>query len=494
MRHPRLPRAQRHLDAAARGPAAAPTQGLLHPCQALPHTPGAAARRALAAAVQPLCNRLHGWKDSTFATCGDLPVVTLAGRPEVPGCLPTSPAPLLPVPAGAGGAHAGRQAGLPGVSERGRLAPAVRHPTRPPGRAARQLLRGALPHMRWGTGLGSCARSCSSVQTGLQRCTHTVRASRPVKLLQANQSMLQAHPARQQPPSLCSGTEYIRDFEVETVGFKRTGRRCSQVGTAKLLLQPVALAGVVPSNFPTAVHCRSRAARPHCGTTYWIGRMLCPRTSWRCQVRGCDALEIVNTQEKEAGMPGAGLQASHVACNFMLPAMHSCFTLPALPFLQRSTPVRLTWPSAWAPACKSRQASQQHKGGEVEVLDCQTAVALGVADSPICTVDWRHSLLAGPPALPCCSLQSAAQGDAHIQGWQQGGTRPAGDHQPAAHTGGSGGLEGRRDGLLAEQLLLLLLARTLWRLVCAHGTVHSPYPTARQQGGEEWRFCLPRPL
>lgn len=26
------------------------------------------------------------------------------------------------------------------------------------------------------------------------------------------------------------GTEYIRDFEVETVGFKRTGRKCSQVG------------------------------------------------------------------------------------------------------------------------------------------------------------------------------------------------------------------------------------------------------------------------
>jgi mono-ADP-ribosyltransferase sirtuin 6 len=25
------------------------------------------------------------------------------------------------------------------------------------------------------------------------------------------------------------GTEYIRDFEVETVGFKRTGRKCTQV-------------------------------------------------------------------------------------------------------------------------------------------------------------------------------------------------------------------------------------------------------------------------
>lgn len=25
------------------------------------------------------------------------------------------------------------------------------------------------------------------------------------------------------------GTEYVRDFEVETVGFKRTGRKCSQV-------------------------------------------------------------------------------------------------------------------------------------------------------------------------------------------------------------------------------------------------------------------------
>lgn len=26
------------------------------------------------------------------------------------------------------------------------------------------------------------------------------------------------------------GTEYVRDFEVETVGFKRTGRKCSKVG------------------------------------------------------------------------------------------------------------------------------------------------------------------------------------------------------------------------------------------------------------------------
>lgn len=109
------------------------------------------------------------------------------------------------------------------------------------------------------------------------------------------------------------------------------------------------------------------------------------------------------------------------------------------------------------------------------MLDCQTAVALGVADCPISTGDWRHSLLAGPPALPCCSLQSASQGDANIQGRQQGGTRPAGDHQPAAHAGGSGGLEGRLDGLLAEQLVLLLLVRTLWRLgvltaLCTHPT------------------------
>jgi mono-ADP-ribosyltransferase sirtuin 6 len=28
------------------------------------------------------------------------------------------------------------------------------------------------------------------------------------------------------------GSEYVRDFEVETVGFKRTGRKCSKVGGA----------------------------------------------------------------------------------------------------------------------------------------------------------------------------------------------------------------------------------------------------------------------
>ena len=68
------------------------------------------------------------------------------------------------------------------------------------------------------------------------------------------------------------GAEYVRDFEVETVGFKRTSRKCSQVRRRwpgaephHPWLQPTLLCHDSAGFDPPAAWVRRAAARPHFG-------------------------------------------------------------------------------------------------------------------------------------------------------------------------------------------------------------------------------------
>ena len=255
---------------------------------------------------------------------------------------------------------------------------------------------------------------------------------------------------RSLPPPLPPGTEYIRDFEVETVGFKRTGRRCIQVragvhwAACRLGARPARLGSSAGPHAGLACGCRpcSRGAAPRCGTTSWTGRTRCPRTSWRCRVgRGWGGMDwggwrLAPARPVAPAGVGHGWRWLGLGC-------------------QDYRPCRLT----------SRQTS--HRATEEHAREADLAICLGTSlqitpGAPARCNGQAAQLgvvrsLAMPRCRPACSqagqptparccptpcarsLQPAAQGDAHLQGRQQGRARPAGHRQPAAHAGGGRG-------------------------------------------------------
>ena len=108
------------------------------------------------------------------------------------------------------------------------------------------------------------------------------------------------------------GSEYVRDFEVETVGFKRTGRKCSKVGgwvgmqwehRLRPILYPCIgcrlLSAASRTPFPPpwlagllagcVCVCR-RGVGLLCVITSWTGRMHCQKTSCSCRVSSAQPL------------------------------------------------------------------------------------------------------------------------------------------------------------------------------------------------------------
>lgn len=177
------------------------------------------------------------------------------------------------------------------------------------------------------------------------------------------------------------GTEYVRDFEVETVGFKRTGRKCSQVcarwGRGEAPAADGSLRrrrrwqdGFVVRSLRLSNVCFtlcarfSRGAVHLCGTRSWTGRMRCQRMSWSCRVGHACGHGLFATccysgrcgrQQLVLSIATAVQDCADARTSMACTPLVCCHrTLLGSPHLQRTMQRRQTWQFAWAPACRSR--------------------------------------------------------------------------------------------------------------------------------------------